>query len=126
MGKNEDGETASKPIAKPYRRLALASRILVFAPLAILLVGALIAIGDDSDGAPAMWLVFMVSIFLVPLACLALASWVGVAVGRSRLNKGKKFWPAYLITLIGFSLLLVVIPNVLTLLEQAGIIRLWL
>jgi len=100
VAENEGVETSSEPTPRPHRRLALASQIVFFAPLAILLIGGVIASYDDSQGMPALWLVFIIGIFLVPLAWFGLGSWVGVAIGRSRLKKGKKFWPAYLITLI--------------------------
>jgi len=101
MGKNKEVDSTTGPTAKPHRGLALASQVVFFVPVMILLIAGAWASQDNSQGAPASWLVFMLGLILVPAAGLALASWVGVAIGRSRLKKGKEFWPAYLITLIG-------------------------
>lgn len=115
VAENEGVETSSEPTPRPHRRLALASQIVFFAPLAILLISGVIASFDDSLGMPALWLVFLIGVFiLVPLAWFGLGSWVGVAIGRSRLKKGKKFWPAYLITLIASFVLLVLLYGYLS------------
>ncbi len=113
MGKNEEVEDASGRKAKPRRGLALASQIVFFVPITILLIAGAWASQDNSQGAPASWLVFMLGLILVPVAGLALASWVGVAIGRSRLKKGKQFWPAYLLTLIGLFVIQQVLASVL-------------
>lgn len=117
--RNDGGETLSEPTPRPHRRLALASQIVCFAPLAILFVGFVWAFNDNSPGTPLAWAVLTLSLILVPVALLGLGSRIGVAIGRSRLEKGKKFWPAYLITFLGFFVLPLAIPIVLLLLGNA-------
>lgn len=112
MEENGEVDNTSGPTGKPHRGLVLVSQIVFGVPVAILLTAGAWASQDTSQGAPASWLVFMLGLILVPAAGLALASWVGVAIGRSRLKKGKEFWPAYLITLVGLFVALQLLASV--------------